>query len=232
MILVEKTADQKINENKKRWGFIYIYTISNKGYVGQAVDLKRRHKEHFRDKKTNSYFHNSLRKYWRPGCFKIIEAYYEQPKDLKNILNERELFWTDKLKTFDPKQKKGWNVIRGGGGCLGLKHTEEELQKMIKNHKGMKGYHHTEEWKRNHSEKMAGQNNPHFGKRGAEATWAFGKKNPSVSKMMKEKMQGEGNPQYGRTGSLSPNFGKSRSEETKEKIRETLKKHRDNKNTN
>jgi group I intron endonuclease len=119
-------------DNRKIWGFIYKFTIKEKNYVGQAINLKRRLRVHFNEKKTNPYFHNSLRKYFKSGDFHILEAVYAGKKNLRIILNEKEIFWTDKLNAYDPKQKTGWNLTKGGESSLGRKHTEETLKKMRK----------------------------------------------------------------------------------------------------
>jgi group I intron endonuclease len=126
------------DENKKIWGFIYLFTISGKGYVGQAVNLKRRIKEHFTTKNSNFHFHNSLRKYFQPKCFRVIEVHHEVPKNLKFILDEREMFWIDELKTYDPEQRTGWNLTKGGNGCLGRKCKEEIKERLKEKYTGIR----------------------------------------------------------------------------------------------
>lgn len=154
------------------YGFIYLFTVSGKCYVGQAANLKRRFKKHF-SKKNNSYFHNSLRKYFsKNGSFKILEIWKRNGRSLeefKKLLDSREIFWTAELKTYDPAQKNGWNLTKGGCGQLGFKHKKETKQKI-----------------KEHQPDRSGKNNPMFGRSG-EKSPSWGKKRPDVSKRIGEK---------------------------------------------
>jgi group I intron endonuclease len=165
------------------WGFIYLFNVNNKGYVGWTVDLKRRFKRHFKEEKWNPYFHNSLRKHFSDpeSSFKILEVHKREEKnnlDFKKLLDEREIFWTKKLDTFDPEQKKGWNLTKGGGGVVGLKRPD-----LVKQNK-----------KRD----LSGENNPNFGK-----------KSPKRTKLNKERketgeVRGEKNPRAKAVVLISP----------------------------
>lgn len=166
------------------WGFIYAFVVDSKGYVGWTTDLKRRFKTHFREKKWNPYFHNSLRKNFpnNPNnSFKILEAHKrngESNLEFKKILDEREIFWTAKLGTFDPKQKKGWNLTKGGGGVVGIKRPD--LSKRNK------------EWGK--EGKYTGEKNPNFGikapwrtkenKKRKETGEFLGEKNPRAKSVV------------------------------------------------
>jgi len=155
------------NDTKKIWGFIYKFTINEKIYVGLAINLKRRFKTHFKEVKSNPYFHNALRKYFKSRDFRIIEAIYETKKNLKLILTEREIFWINKLDTYDPKQKKGWNLTRGGEGQFGWNPSEVTRDKMSNAKKGKpngrKGIPFSKEHIENISKyhaNVSGENNP------------------------------------------------------------------------
>jgi hypothetical protein len=146
--------------NKKIWGFVYKFRISEKEYIGWTTGLKRRFKAHFSVKKDNFHFHNALRKYFQKGCFSIIETYYDTPKNIESILKEREIFWINKLETFDPKQEKGWNLTKGGDGNLGWVPSTDTLEKMKKpkseEHKRKLKKPKSEEHKRKLSESLRG----------------------------------------------------------------------------
>lgn len=90
------------------------------------------------------------------------------------------------------------NMTNGGEGCMGRTNsdkqkeaarsanlgrvrTEEEIRKSVETRKAVGwvksflGKAHTEEWRKNMSERMSGENHPHYGKRGKLAP-NFGKK--------------------------------------------------------
>jgi len=171
------------DEEKKIWGFIYCFTINDKGYVGQAGSgLKKRFYNHFKDKKRNQYFHRSLRKYFRPGYFRIIEAFYDTKENLKSILNEREIFWISKLDTYDLKQKKGWNLNKGGGGTLGYKHKKSTIKKLKRKRTKIEN--------ENNSKAHKGQVPWNKGKSGLQVSWNKGKTYSCPALM------GKNNPMY------------------------------------
>lgn len=167
-------------KKEKIWGFVYLYIISNKGYVGRTVNLKKRHAEHMKKRKmkSNPYFHRSLQKYFQPGNLSILETFRDNPKNLSIILNEKEKFWIDKLNTHDPKQRKGWNLTKGGEGSIDYQHTEKTKKKMSQNHADFSGLKNPWYGKghlqlgennpnyRNH--KLTGENNPNYGKKWSE----------------------------------------------------------------
>jgi len=177
------------NKNKKIWGFIYFFFINKKKYIGQTAQtkhsgLKKRLKNHLRCRKYNQYFHNSLRKNFHSKCFHIIEAHYDIIKNLSKILNEREIFWIAELDTYDLKQIKGWNLTKGGGGWLGMKHSEvtkEKLRIKAKNRWSI----NEERQKQSIKRKKYCQDYPNF-------------------------QNGKKNPMFGRTGKEHPMFGKQR----------------------
>ncbi|MFA5031076.1 MAG: GIY-YIG nuclease family protein [Patescibacteria group bacterium] len=181
-------------EEEVNYGWIYLFTVSNRGYVGQAVNLKQRFRVHFRLKKPNPYFHNSLRKHFSnpESSFKILECWKRNGRTLeefKNLLDTREIFWINDLNTFDLKQKNGWNLTKGGGGSLGYIPTEETRNLM-----GEKRIKYLQE----HPEKMKGEYHPWWKRRHLEKT----KKLQSEKRIKylqehpkaKEKLEGENNP--------------------------------------
>jgi hypothetical protein len=117
------------DEEKKIWGFIYLFSIDG---------------------------------------IRILESHYDILKNIKSFLNKREIFWIEKLNTFDPKQEKGWNLNKGGGTQLGYKHREESKNKIKIN-----------------SPNHCGEKNPMFGKRGKDSP-SWGRKRLDLSKRNKE----------------------------------------------
>ena len=107
----------------------YIYSITNtqneKKYIGQTKNIKNRWTQH-RSSLNNNHHHNKhLQAAWNKYgeysfAFKIIEECDNSD------MNERERYWIEKLDS----KNSGYNLDKGGRGCLGYKHTEEELQKM------------------------------------------------------------------------------------------------------
>ena len=103
---------------------------NDKKYIGQAADIYWRWGHHKSDLKGNRHHNKHLQNSWNLYGednfeFSIIE---ECPIC---ILDEREIFWINKLRTyvgFDNCQ--GYNEDLGGKGIRGYKHTEEEINKM------------------------------------------------------------------------------------------------------
>lgn len=193
-------------EDQKIWGFIYCYDIQEKKYIGQVAQLpstglRKRFRAHFKIKTYNTYFHNSLRKYFKPGDFRIIETHFGTKHEVRNILNTREIFWISELNTYDPKQKKGWNLQQGGrvpkerikikdikrklssdhkdkisASLKGRKKTELEIQHIKE---ALTGQPKTEEHKQHLSDNHAdfrGNKNPWYGKGHLQ----LGEKNPNA----------------------------------------------------
>ena len=94
----------------------YIYKITNqingKQYVGKTMlTIEKRWQEHCKDSKRRKIekrpLYSAMRKYGIEN-FKIEEI--EECSDV--IVNEREIYWIEKLQTF----KNGYNVTIGGDG--------------------------------------------------------------------------------------------------------------------
>lgn len=104
-------------KSKEHYVFIYLLTIktNNLIYVGQTTDLTRRKKE-YRNKihqfnKSNNYrCMNEIRKVGYDNLkFEILDY-----ADSKEELNQKEIFWIDKLDSTNPDI--GLNVKAGGAG--------------------------------------------------------------------------------------------------------------------
>lgn len=91
-----------------------IYKINfpnGKSYIGRAVDIKSRIKEHNYDKR-QPILYNAVTKYWNNNIteFEILE---EVSRDK---LKEREIYWIAYYNTFEDKTK-GYNLTPGGDGA-------------------------------------------------------------------------------------------------------------------
>lgn len=111
---------------------IYIIknTVNGKVYVGSAVDIPRRKKEHFvyGGRHSNLLLQRAIKKYGlRNFGFQIVEEVRDKTK-----LIEREQFWLDTMKSFIPQN--GYNVSPTAGSTLGLQ-TEITKQNKILIHK-------------------------------------------------------------------------------------------------
>ena len=134
-----------------------IYKITNvingNTYIGSAVNLHRRMRDHRRalvcNRHRNAHLQSSWNKYGADSfTFEVVENCE------KELAVEREQFYMDLLK---PK----YNIAPVAGNSLGVKHTDESKQRMSEAHIGCK---HTEEARKRMSEMKIGELNPNFGK--------------------------------------------------------------------
>ena len=135
-----------------QYDFAGIYqlrcTVNGKIYIGQAQNILSRFNEHRRNRNglliyRDCILYRAIKKYgW--GKFEI--SVLEKVDDFE-LLNEREIFWINKL---NPEYN-----TKGGGNCArGWKHTEESKRKMSETTKGM----------------YKGEKNPFYGKSHSEET--------------------------------------------------------------
>lgn len=98
--------------------YIYCYTnkITNRKYVGQTNDLKRRKREH----RSNSFnensseydllFHKKIRQYGEENfIFSVLE---EVETENIQVVNEREIYWIAEMRSY--VEEYGYNLTRGG----------------------------------------------------------------------------------------------------------------------
>lgn len=188
---------------------IYLITnkINGKQYVGQTIHTAElRFAQHCKPSETNCRLLNrAIQKYGREN----FEVSVLEDVDSQDLLDEKEIYWIDKLNTLSPL---GYNLNGGGNGKGGV--SEETRKKLSEALKG----------------KFAGENNPFYGKtHTAETREKLRKPHPNYS--------GEKNHNYGKplpdevkaklsaklSGENHYCYGKHLSLETRAKISEANK---------
>lgn len=104
-------------------------TVNNKCYIGQSADLIKRIQKHIKTliagTNRNEHLQNAYNKY---GTGKFTIEIID--KCTKENLDEREMFWIDYYKSYDPKY--GYNKTKGGtGGNSYVEVADKEYQKKI-----------------------------------------------------------------------------------------------------
>lgn len=163
--------------------------INNKVYVGSAVDINRRKREHYaqlsKGKHCNQKLQNAYNKYGVENfSFEIVES-VEDPQQLIS----REQYYIDKFNAVN----EGYNICPIAGNTLGVYPSNESRQKMSEAHKGVgKGIPKSEEHKKKISKSVSnsikGENNPFYGKHHSEET----------KKKIRDKVSGEKHHAYGK----------------------------------
>jgi len=221
---------------KTNIGIYKIYNmISGYFYIGSAVNLKRRWKEHKQYLNQNTHKNIHLQNAWNkygPDAFTFLHIEYTTLEALTPIWSEKhqckvilpEQFWLDKY----------WgtgllyNICSIASSTKGYKHSEETKKKISESHKGQistfKGKHHSKESKKklsdSHKGIFDGKNNPNYGKHASTETlkkMSESQKGHKCSEETRKKMS------QLRRGRIPCNKGKIHSEETKLKISNSLK---------
>lgn len=127
-------------------------TANGKVYVGSAIDVKSRIRNHKSslncDRHHNSHLANAWRKY---GAETFLFEIIEEIDDTARLI-EREQWWIDRLDTV----KSGFNIRPRAESCRGIKHSEQSKQNMSKAQKGLKKKPLTEEHRQKISKAMSG----------------------------------------------------------------------------
>lgn len=108
-----------------------IYKILNKGngkaYVGSAVNLRNRCKQHCRHLASGAHHSIKLQRAWdKYGEYSFTFIVLELVPD-KTVLIKREQFWIDRLMAFGDA---GYNCAPSAGSNLGIKRNQKTLDKM------------------------------------------------------------------------------------------------------
>ena len=191
--------------------------INNKVYIGQTIkSLERRIVQHNSSAKNDSnyFFHKAIRKYgkdnfkWQVICI---------CPDIKS-LNEQEEYYILYYNSINPQN--GYNLKNGGDNYRlpdSIKKKIGEAQLGKKNHNY--GKCHSEDTRKKISMTTI--------RKGIRPPSNKGKKHSEEAKRkISIALSGKNNPNYGKVGILSPRFGTKHTAETKEKIKQSLKKFR------
>ena len=136
----------------KRSGiYRFINFINGKMYIGSAINLRNRHKDHLVylriGKHSNRYFQNAFNKYGKENFIFHILEYVE----LKENLLVREQYWMDRFKSY--YRENGYNISPTAASPLGVKHDEEFRRKVGLRFKNII---RTKEWGDNISKGLTG----------------------------------------------------------------------------
>ena len=122
----------------KKWKLYVHISPNGKRYYGITSQKPEKRWQNGNGYKSNKYFWNAIKKYgWDNFMHEILfdNLTKEEVKLLEKIY----------ITLYDTTNKnKGYNITKGGESANGLKHTEE--------------------WRKNMSEKMKGENSPFYGK--------------------------------------------------------------------
>jgi len=137
-------------------GVIYCATSpSDKKYYGQTFhDFKSRKGRHFLEainRDCQYAFHRALRKYgFENFKWEIIEKYsFDNEEQLITTLNDREIYWIEKDKTYMPEF--GYNMKIGGFNGRHCQETKDKIRKKLL------GVKHSSERRKHESESHIGQ---------------------------------------------------------------------------
>lgn len=99
--------------------------INDKKYIGQAHDITWRWSHHRCDLNNNQHHNSHLQSAWNLyGAENFKFSIIEETDESK--LDEREKYWIEYYDSY----RSGYNNDIGGQGCVGYKHTEDEINRM------------------------------------------------------------------------------------------------------
>lgn len=189
---------------------IYIIKniINNKVYVGSAVNIDKRWKEHKNHLKEGKHHSCHLQSAWNiygEQSFKFDMI--EEVSNPDHLLSYEQVY-LDYYKSYE--REKGYNICKTAGSQYGMKHTEEAKRKI--------------------SDAVSGEKNPFSGRKHTEEAKqkiSEGNKGKKLTEETKNKMREAHNKLETIEFLKNINTGKKLSEETKQKLRQihTGKKH-------
>lgn len=207
-----------------------VNKINGKIYVGSAINLKIRKRQHFNNLKGSKHYNKHLQSsYNKYGLDNFTFEIIEYVEDINKLI-EIEQFWIDKLNVCNDNY--GYNISPTAGSCLGVKASEETKKKMSIKNKGsgnpFYGKCHTNETKEKIAEsrkEYCGDKHPLYGKHHTIES------REKMSKSKKElDLKGEKCYMYGKSPSeetrkrqSASRMGKHPSEETRRRISESKK---------
>lgn len=125
---------QEKKDKKKSGIYIIKNKINNKIYVGKAIDIYRRIKDHVtalntKNKNENPHLINAWHKYGRENfTYYVIEYLNDTDRLTLDVkLKERELYWMNELNSLD--QDKGYNLrLDSESGLIVSNETREKMK--------------------------------------------------------------------------------------------------------
>lgn len=107
-------------------------TLNNKIYIGQSSDIYNRWIKHINFLKSNKHHNRHLQSAWNKYGQDAFEFSIVEECDCDK-LDLAEQHWIKYYSSYE----HGYNLDLGGGGIRGYKHTELELEKMVKVHNSL-----------------------------------------------------------------------------------------------
>lgn len=168
-------------------GIYKITSPNNRIYVGLSTSIYDRwnHYNYLCNSKSQKLLNRSFSKYGvNNHQFEIIEECNTE------LLEEREIYWIDKLKTYHCENKKGLNLTKGGNFPPKQNKPKSEEHK-LKIGLGRKGKKHSEETKEKLRQKRAlqvftpEQNKKRADSRRGQPSKLKGRKRPNISEKLK-----------------------------------------------
>lgn len=114
------------------YGIIHIG--SEKVYVGSALNIKKRWREHRHYLRLNKHINQYLQNAWNKHGEDLFKFVILEEVKKSHLLIEREQYWLDGIRSYE--RKNGYNIAAIAGSQLGYKHTIATKEKLSKIHSG------------------------------------------------------------------------------------------------
>lgn len=202
-------------------GVVYKYTSpSGKVYIGQTYRENGRRKD-FRLKNrpySNGHKINNARKKYGPENFTyevLFEIITDDAEELRKALDQWEMFYIEKYKSYDGKY--GYNMNKGGAGNAGGYYSPEARAKMGERSRARLAIYNPMKGKKHRPESIALMK--------ANTKRKYGKDNPNYGwKPSQELLDRLAEMSRQRIGEKNPFFGKTHSQEFIQKQQERFSK--------
>jgi len=146
--------------------------INNKKYIGQAQEIENRIKGHLNLLKYNCDDSSALQNAYNKYKLENFEIWIVEFCVIE-LLSEREKYWIKELHSH--VSENGYNISWGGeNGLRGYKHSEEDRKQTSERQKGERGYWFgkevSNEIRRKIGDAQLGEKNHNFGKKATKET--------------------------------------------------------------
>lgn len=189
-------------------------TANEKIYIGSAVNLRNRRRQHFNELRQNKHSNPKLQRAWnkygeQAFIFEVLELV------LPIFLTAREQYWFNKLKPFG---RKGFNIAREAGSQLGFNHSPEARERIGRSQIGKKNTPETIEKIR--QTQLGRKNTPEAIEKHRQAM--LGRKiSPEHIEKIRQAKKGKKPSSNAVEAARLTNIGRKRPPEVIEKIRQT-----------